>query len=1546
MSQDQLLKMIRDLQGRVSALEGQRGSESKASRCCSKTTDKGKDDGYCFMADGEAATAVTEPPPPPGAPPANLKPPPPPPGTTLIRDLAVATPVSDVAVPISASKRTVGLAEWPPPSAQAVQQMLERFPQLDGICRGSLMNLPPQFALAILWDMDAKGGPEEIRNPQDFVHSAAQTLLRLPPGAVAGLPMATGPMLAPPAPGMPGQRVSPAMHSVSVVLCRCLQSSLHCEATLRIERTHMPAALPSQKDGECLDRGWSPAAPAVDKDSGWVRESFRLGAAMATLRRMEHQVFAACSTGVRGEPRCAAAAGHADWAQLSAAADFERRAAALKSRREGLLLPGELRAMEVEKEKARLAEERSARRAANASHEAAEAEEEEKRKEVMLSKYASRIWGQAATSGKKTLKVGLCQMTARNDKEANFHTCKQLVTEAASQGCQLVALPECFAFIGAKAGEAQEAAEPLSGPTMGRYAALAKEQQVWLSLGGFQEKVEGEPENKILNTHVILNSEGEMVSVYRKIHLFDAPFTGLVESKQTVPGADVVACDSAVGKLGVTVCYDVRFPQLYQQLRFEHGAEILLIPSAFSMPTGEAHWELLMRTRAVECQCYVIAAAQAGLHNEDGNRRQSWGHAMAVDPWGKVLAEFDGTSSGVKVVEVQPDALEVQAREAGRRRAWEAPELRELRRHYQEVEAEQLRQLQVLRKEVEEETREQEEQVSRVADEVEFLAQERASAHLAAESRARAVQVQKEGEAEVARKTRDQARKAAKEKHQDKMMVQAAVYKAQQQDLQTQTRRRKLQAAVRTALDRLVMEQAQLREQEVRNEEAAIKRAQRQQSAQAFFWAARAQERRAAEQARAQVLERVAACLAQQQEDEQRLQLLHGLLQEEAAAAALRREEERSLERRLEARTKAVQAAEDGLRNLRENRQKEQVEEATWRARFVESCAEEAKLEQLSDQKRRMRLLAFKREAEELAAKRRELRKAEVEKEEADWHLQKLKEEEQSRIVEEERRRLLEVHARGGLLDAAWFSGEVLPKHIQDIDDGWGSCMHWMLEGPSRVRDRCRDRAVDLYPLGVVSPHISAATERFAEIVQDVMESVQKEQTSSNGRWVLRNTFIELVEDGSPANADGFSSNCLMRASSDSVLYEGYSPNQAPQEVETKAPQKPLPPVKDFKDFPSDEPIEFELNGWSDTETNPDTKEGEKSLPLPCYSHIKDFPSGESTPHTAQAAGHDDFDQYVARTPSPRGMDWPSGFGEAGQLPKEEDMRSDPMPGLAPPTHSRVSSSDVALDNKSASKQDLQRLAAEVARLAQENEFLRQRVMAQEQRKEESKSQGESQPAATTPVQQESNMGWATVLMPVSFGPGSGSGSMQDSADSWMGPHGPHSQELGQDSQQARRRRFRQKGDAEFEADLNLQKGRQVRGTAVPTKPVECDLPMEECTTVMLRNLPNNYTRAMLLAMLDSEGFEGKYNFLYLPIDFQSRACLGYAFVNLVDPSYVAQFWAKFSGYSKWVLPSKKVCGVSWSGPHQGLEAHVERYRNSPVARTRQQCLAFTKALI
>jgi len=121
------------------------------------------------------------------------------------------------------------------------------------------------------------------------------------------------------------------------------------------------------------------------------------------------------------------------------------------------------------------------------------------------------------------------------------------------------------------------------------------------------------------------------------------------------------------------------------------------------------------------------------------------------------------------------------------------------------------------------------------------------------------------------------------------------------------------------------------------------------------------------------------------------------------------------------------------------------------------------------------------------------------------------------------------------------------------------------------------------------------------------------------------------------------------------------------------------------------------------------------------------------------------------------------------------------------------------------------------------------------------------------------------------------------------------------------------------------------QGPIVVEDETECEIPEAERTTVMLRNLPNNYTRRMLVELLDSEGFAGKYDFLYLPIDFKSRACLGYAFINLLSPVVVPLFWKTFHGYSRWILPSKKISSVSWSGPHQGFEAHVSRYRNSPV---------------
>jgi len=405
------------------------------------------------------------------------------------------------------------------------------------------------------------------------------------------------------------------------------------------------------------------------------------------------------------------------------------------------------------------------------------------------------------------------------------------------------------------------------------------------------------------------------------------------------------------------------------------------------------------------------------------------------------------------------------------------------------------------------------------------------------------------------------------------------------------------------------------------------------------------------------------------------------------------------------------------------------------------------------------------------------------------------------------------------------------------------------------------------------------------------MESVQQEQASSSPRWVLRNTFIEVVDDAS--DSDAFSSG-VMRAHSDSVLYVGYSRRHMAE------PSDPEDNEKASEESPnsSGESMESELDSWSDAETSPDFTEGERSLPLPCYHHIEDSPSGRNSPRAGQ-----DF-HHVARTPSPRRMDWSS--ASCGATQPKQGGRHGPMPGLVPPTPSHVSDRSVSTD-------ELQRLLAEVARLEQENELLRR--LAQEP----GVSQGSAQ--AANPSQQETSTGWTAVLMPAGLVPGSGSSSqMQNSAETWRNA------DLMVPSKAPRRRHARsRRSNTALEAEVNLPRG---QGKA---KSTECDLPMEEWTTVMLRNLPNNYNRSMILAMLDKEGFEGKYNFLYLPIDFRTRACMGYAFVNLVDPTYVPDFWAKFSGYSNWVVRSKKLCGVSWSEPHQGLESHVERYRNSPI---------------
>ncbi|CAI5483814.1 unnamed protein product [Closterium sp. Yama58-4] len=255
-------------------------------------------------------------------------------------------------------------------------------------------------------------------------------------------------------------------------------------------------------------------------------------------------------------------------------------------------------------------------------------------------------------------RVAVAQMTSVGDVEKNFATCKSLVEQAAAAGAALICLPECFSFIGARDGEAAAVAEPLDGPIMRKYCQLARDFSIWLSLGGFQEAGVPDAGRRFFNTHVLVDDTGKIQAAYRKIHLFDVNVPGgpvLTESNSTFPGSGVVSVMSPVGRLGLTVCYDLRFPELYQRLRFDHRCDVLLIPAAFTQKTGEAHWEVLLRARAIECQCYVIAAAQAGRHND---RRDSYGHALVVDPWGKVAARCsDSIATGIATVDIDMDLL-------------------------------------------------------------------------------------------------------------------------------------------------------------------------------------------------------------------------------------------------------------------------------------------------------------------------------------------------------------------------------------------------------------------------------------------------------------------------------------------------------------------------------------------------------------------------------------------------------------------------------------------------------------------------------------------------------------------------------------------------------------------------------------------------------------------------------------------------------------------------------------------------------------------------
>ena len=232
------------------------------------------------------------------------------------------------------------------------------------------------------------------------------------------------------------------------------------------------------------------------------------------------------------------------------------------------------------------------------------------------------------------MRAAAVQLNSAEDKERNLEVAERLTRAAAWDGAELVVLPEKFNVLGTHE-HYRRGAEPLDGPTVRWASGLAAELGIDLVAGSIVELREGR--DKLSNTCVHVGPDGEAKAVYRKIHMFDVVVGGVAyrESESEEPGEEIVLSETADGlPLGLTVCYDLRFPELYRILAVR-GARVITVPSAFTKVTGRAHWEVLLRARAIENQAFVVAADQVGVHPED---KESFGGSMIVDPWGVVLA--------------------------------------------------------------------------------------------------------------------------------------------------------------------------------------------------------------------------------------------------------------------------------------------------------------------------------------------------------------------------------------------------------------------------------------------------------------------------------------------------------------------------------------------------------------------------------------------------------------------------------------------------------------------------------------------------------------------------------------------------------------------------------------------------------------------------------------------------------------------------------------------------------------------------------------------
>ncbi|HEY8024216.1 MAG TPA: carbon-nitrogen hydrolase family protein [Burkholderiaceae bacterium] len=250
--------------------------------------------------------------------------------------------------------------------------------------------------------------------------------------------------------------------------------------------------------------------------------------------------------------------------------------------------------------------------------------------------------------------VAAVQMVSTPVPQENFAVMQRLVAQAAQQGAQIVLLPEYWPIMGMhendKLGYAESGEAAASGPIQDWMAHQARENKVWLIGGTLPLKADDA--GKVLNTTLVFDPAGQRVARYDKIHLFS--FTkgdeSYDEARTIVPGRQIGTFDGPCGRVGLSVCYDLRFPELYRAMG---DCTLIVVPAAFTYTTGKAHWETLLRARAIENQCYVLAAAQGGKHP---NGRRTWGHSMLINPWGEVEAQLD-EGEGIVLGTIDPARL-------------------------------------------------------------------------------------------------------------------------------------------------------------------------------------------------------------------------------------------------------------------------------------------------------------------------------------------------------------------------------------------------------------------------------------------------------------------------------------------------------------------------------------------------------------------------------------------------------------------------------------------------------------------------------------------------------------------------------------------------------------------------------------------------------------------------------------------------------------------------------------------------------------------------